>query len=122
MEDPEAAQGKLVKWTEAEKIIKQLGGDRASVKFTEISLPGRTPKALSLAWQKIKAEVAASGNGDNGAPAVTTPRKRASNKAAEGETPKKKTNTPKKKPKKEETPEEDMAISGQSGDDADDFL
>ncbi|KAH8804664.1 hypothetical protein F5884DRAFT_421018 [Xylogone sp. PMI_703] len=88
MEDTEASQGKAAaKWTEAEKyalllqIIKQLGGERASIKFADISLPGRTPKALSLAWQKIKTEVAALGDG-NGAPpaAVATPRKRAANK------------------------------------------
>lgn len=58
------------------QIIKQLGGERAPIKFNEISLPGRTPKALSHEWQKIKAEVAASGSGGDGTPAVTTPRKR----------------------------------------------
>lgn len=56
------------------KIIHNLAGDRG-VKLSEIEMPGRTTKALSHAWAKIKSEAAEAAGGPIAKPA-TTPRKK----------------------------------------------
>jgi hypothetical protein len=65
------------------KIIHNLGGDKGP-KLAEIEMPGRTTKALTHAWAKIKAEAAAAGTGGEGvAKPIPTPRKKKA-AAAEG--------------------------------------
>ncbi|KAH6673453.1 hypothetical protein B0J14DRAFT_562913 [Halenospora varia] len=106
-------------WTEGEKIICQLGGagDKfPNIKFAEIDLPGRTPKAMSHAWQNIKAEALAFKKNEDGTPAApATPKKRAAPKgdATPGSATKKAKATPKKKkPAKESDEEADMPDLG----------
>ncbi|KAH8656056.1 hypothetical protein BGZ60DRAFT_417691 [Tricladium varicosporioides] len=101
-------------WSEAEKyslmlqIICQLGGagDKfPNIKFTEIDLPGRTPKAMSHAWQNIKAEALAFKKNEDGAPAApATPKKRAAPKG--DATPRSATKKAKATPKKEKRAKE----------------
>lgn len=65
-------------WSEAEKYqfllkcIAQIGGG-ATPKFDKVDLPGRTPKAMSLMWSKIKNEM--TGGAEGTKPVITTPRK-----------------------------------------------
>ncbi|KAI1274177.1 hypothetical protein F5Y07DRAFT_410513 [Xylaria sp. FL0933] len=55
----------LQKWTEAEKIhflmeaIAQMQASGATLNFQKFTLPGRTPKALSHFWAKVRKENAA---------------------------------------------------------------
>lgn len=66
------------------QVISQLGGERPSIKFDKINLPGRSPKALSHLWAKIKGEIEAGGfdkqtgvaNGAAGPAIPKTPRKK----------------------------------------------
>ena len=44
------------------QIIQQLGVDK-TVKYEQLDMPGRTPKALQHVWTKIKQEVVASEGG-----------------------------------------------------------
>ncbi|KAG9228531.1 hypothetical protein BJ875DRAFT_236393 [Amylocarpus encephaloides] len=93
------------------QIIKQMGGEKLTVDWSKISLPGRTPKALSHVWAKIRADAATSGPSD-GAPKVpVTPRKRASKAAAKVEPPKKKKATPRKNKNQIEEIEDDADVS-----------
>ncbi len=58
------------------KIIHNLGGDKGP-KLSEIEMPGRTTKALTHVWAKIKAEAAAAGGAGEGVAKPTpTPRKK----------------------------------------------
>lgn len=88
---------KATGWTEQEKyqfllkIIGQIGGGAGGAlkgihpKFDEIDLNGRTAKAMSLMWGKIKNEIPVSTNGVK-AP-VSTPRKRKANGGGKQEKP-----------------------------------
>lgn len=65
------------------KIIGQLTADGTkSVKLGEVDMPGRTTKALTHIWGKIRAEAAASGGPSGATPKKTpaTPRKRSAPK------------------------------------------
>jgi hypothetical protein len=46
------------------RIIKQLTADGQKIKWTEIDMPGRTPKSLTHAWDKIRKEAESIGPAD----------------------------------------------------------
>ncbi|KAG4435471.1 hypothetical protein IFR05_009043 [Cadophora sp. M221] len=82
-------------WTDAEnyalvyQIVQQLIGEsKTAIKFDKITLPGRTTRALSERWFKIKNDVNAAGivnQGPAGVPATRAPRGAGSGKKAKGE-------------------------------------
>ncbi|KAL2060807.1 hypothetical protein VTL71DRAFT_8859 [Oculimacula yallundae] len=56
------------------QIVQQLIGDGKAIKWNEITLPGRTTRALSERWHKIKTDVNAAGISTQGAPGVPVAR------------------------------------------------
>ena len=61
------------------QVIKQLNADKA-IKWDQINMPGRTPKAMTHVWAKIRSDAAAAttGAGPTGTPrARATPKKKA---------------------------------------------
>ncbi|KAK2630644.1 hypothetical protein QTJ16_001464 [Diplocarpon rosae] len=71
------ADGKKGAWSEGEnyslvyQIVQQLlGASKVSIKFDTIVIPGRTSRALSERWSKIKNDVNAAGIANSGAPAA----------------------------------------------------
>ncbi|KAF4631380.1 hypothetical protein G7Y89_g6754 [Cudoniella acicularis] len=114
-------------WSDAEKyslllqIIKQIGGDRLSIKFDKIVLPGRTPKAMTHVWAKIRAEAAEFGESTDASAAVpATPRKRGPAKDKAAATPKKPKASPKKKASKKADSDEETAEMPDLGDTSED--
>ncbi|PBP24774.1 hypothetical protein BUE80_DR004356 [Diplocarpon rosae] len=71
------ADGKKGAWSEGEnyslvyQIVQQLlGTSKVSIKFDTIVIPGRTSRALSERWSKIKNDVNAAGIANSGTPAA----------------------------------------------------
>ncbi|KAH6717414.1 hypothetical protein DL95DRAFT_501193 [Leptodontidium sp. 2 PMI_412] len=89
------AENKKGAWTDAEnyalvyQIVQQLLGEsKTAIKFDKITLPGRTTRALSERWFKIKNDVNAAGivnQGPAGIPVSRAPRGTGSGKKAKGE-------------------------------------
>ncbi|KAH7312808.1 hypothetical protein BKA65DRAFT_573624 [Rhexocercosporidium sp. MPI-PUGE-AT-0058] len=89
------AENKKGAWTDAEnyalvyQIVQQLIGEsKVAIKFDRITLPGRTTRALSERWFKIKNDVNAAGianQGPSGIPAARAPRGTGSAKRVKGE-------------------------------------